>query len=122
MRVLLVEDNEANAAAVGWALTEEGFHVITVHRGKEVLAAISSNTLDAVILDISLPDLNGIEVAKLIRSHSPQLSIVFTTGHDRYVGLDAALAMPRTWMLMKPFTIAMLAATLRGMGGAVDRT
>jgi DNA-binding response OmpR family regulator len=115
--VLLVEDNENNAAAVAWALSLEGFEVITVHRGLEVVPKIIDTRPDAVVLDISLPDLNGVAVATMIRAQWADLPIIFTTGHERYAGLDAALAMPKTSMLLKPYTIAALAAMIYTLAG-----
>jgi DNA-binding response OmpR family regulator len=115
VRVLLVEDNQSGAAAVQWALIEEGFEVDIVHRGREVVGSISHSRPDAVVLDVSLPDIDGIAVAEQIRLNWPLLPIIFATGHHSGALVQAALSVPRTSILFKPYSIAALASTLKEM-------
>ncbi len=111
IRVLLVEDNPA----VQPALTEVGFEVNIVHRGREVMASIAQLQPDAVVLDVSLPDIDGIGVARQIRFKWPRLPILFATGHDSPALVQAALSLPRTSILYKPYSIAALASALEEM-------
>lgn len=113
-KILLVEDNATLAEGVRWILHTEGCDVTVVHSGREVIGMIGYIRPEAVVLDVSLPDVDGITVGDAIRRAWPQLPIIFTTGHGDYPGLRNALLSPHTAMLQKPYEIQALI-------GALDR-
>ncbi|HUP44373.1 MAG TPA: response regulator, partial [Thermoanaerobaculia bacterium] len=80
MRFLLVEDNEILIEGLTMVLREEGHEVIVSREGRPALGLIAHHRPDAVILDISLPDIDGVQVAKFIRAAHPALPIVFASG------------------------------------------
>ncbi|MCW8831818.1 MAG: response regulator transcription factor [Colwellia sp.] len=90
--ILLVEDDISLANWVSEYLTEQGFKVVHVERGDQVLDKIQSDTISLVLLDVMLPCLNGIEVCRLIRQHA-QLPIIMLTARadefDEVIGLEA---------------------------------
>jgi two-component system, OmpR family, catabolic regulation response regulator CreB len=90
-RVLIVEDEPAIADNIQYALETEGFDTLLLSSGMPVIDLLSRERIDLVILDIGLPDINGLELCKLIRKrHS--LPIIFLTARsdevDRVVGLE----------------------------------
>ena len=119
MNLLLVEDDEAASMGVTWALNAEGHRVKTLHTGRPVFGMIAHMHPDAIILDVSLPDLDGVTVAKLVRGTYPYIPIVFTTGHGtEYPGLAEGAAVPRTALLQKPYEIATLIQTIEDIRDA----
>ena len=89
--ILLFEDEAPIAENVIYALETEGFEVVWKQLGQEGLAHLKEQTVDLVILDVGLPDMNGFEVCKQIRSSS-DVPIIFLTARseeiDRVVGLE----------------------------------
>ena len=115
MKLLLLVDDQP-VDAVGWILAVEGFDVRQTSSGRETFGLVRLLKPAAVILDVALPDMDGISVARLLREHWPTLPIVFTTGHEEdYAGLQAALADGPTRLLQKPYKVDTLIATLRAM-------
>lgn len=111
MRFLLVDDNEIAANAVAWAIGEHGHEVRIVHTAREVLGLIGLDDPDVIILDVMLPDLDGVTLSRLIRHDHPSLPIIFATGRAQFAELAAALAQRRTAILHKPYSIEILLTT-----------
>jgi DNA-binding response OmpR family regulator len=117
MHLLLVEDDERLARALTRLLEEDRHlveHAPDGRTGLELAQAISG--LDAIILDIGLPDMSGLDVARRIRSAGIDTSILMLTArdtvNDRVTGLDAGADD----YVVKPFAYAEVAARLRALG------
>jgi two-component system, OmpR family, response regulator QseB len=115
VRVLLVEDHRAMREMVSDHLTERGYAVDAVMRGNDALAAVASNGYDAVILDLGLPDMDGIEVMRALgRAADAPPALIITaraTVDDRVNGLDAGADD----YIPKPFALVELEARLRAI-------
>lgn len=115
MRVLLVEDELRLARLVHRALTEEGYAVDLADTGQQALTAIDQITYDVIVLDVMLPDSDGLSVCRQARSRSITAPILLLTARDtiqdRVTGLDAGADD----YLTKPFALAELAARLRAL-------
>ncbi len=112
-RLLLVEDDDLVAAGLTTLLELEGFTVLTIGRGLAVVDSIRSFKPHAVILDLTLPDVDGIEVFQRLHSRWPDLPVVFSTGDGRSVNLTAELNSKRVEVLRKPYEIKELLNALR---------
>lgn len=90
-KILIVEDEPAIAEAISYALESDGFDADTVHSGGESIPLLQSGHYALAILDIGLPDVNGIELCKSVRQQS-DIPIIFLTARntelDRVVGLE----------------------------------
>lgn len=110
--VLLIEDEAAIADNVVYALETEGFRVQWKSLGREGLAVVRQDQPDLVILDVGLPDVNGFELCKQIRTFS-EVPIIFLTARaeeiDRIVGLEIGADDYVT----KPFSPRELAARVK---------
>jgi two-component system OmpR family response regulator len=112
-RLLLVEDDDLVAAGLTTLLELEGFTVLTIDLGLAVVEAIRSFKPHVVILDLTLPDLDGIEVFRRLRKRWPDLPVVFSTGNGSSVDLTAAMKSVRVELLRKPYEIKELLAALQ---------
>lgn len=116
MRVLLVEDNRAMREAIAEHLRGCGFAVDMVDQGEEALASAAVAAYDAVILDLGLPDMDGVDVLRELRrsrgTHIPALILTARDGiADRVGGLDAGADD----YILKPFDLTELEARLRAV-------
>jgi two-component system phosphate regulon response regulator OmpR len=113
-RVLLIEDDSRLAGMVGEYLGKAGFHVIHAENGTRGLALHKREPVDVVILDLMLPDADGLEICRLIRAQSNTPILMLTARGDpmdRVVGLE----MGADDYLPKPFEPRELLARLRAI-------
>ncbi|HSH49380.1 MAG TPA: response regulator transcription factor [Halomonas sp.] len=112
MRVLLIEDDPLLGDGVKVALERQGYAVDWFYLGREGLAALSSEAFSAMILDLGLPDIDGLEVLAKVRRQG-QLPVLILTARDaveeRIRGLDAGADD----YVLKPFDLEELLARLR---------
>ena len=112
-RVLVVEDDDAIALGLVRALTATGYHVDRAATGRAALALLVEVPPDLVLLDLGLPDMDGIDVCKAVRATDPLLPVVMLTARreeiDVVVGLDAGAVD----YVAKPFRLAELQARIR---------
>ncbi len=113
MRVLLVEDDIALAQGLQQSLRREGYSIDCVHDGKSALSAASAGVNDLVILDLGLPDMDGLDVLKKLKSKSKQLPVLILTARDSSDDKVTGLDFGADDYLVKPFDMAELFARLR---------
>lgn len=115
MRVLLVEDERRISAYVKRGLEEEGYAVDAVYTGQEALDWAEAAAYDLIILDILLPELDGISVCRELRRRGNRTPVLMLTARDtvdnRVAGLDAGADD----YLVKPFAMKELLARLRAI-------
>ncbi|RLA92670.1 MAG: hypothetical protein DRG25_05940 [Deltaproteobacteria bacterium] len=106
-KVLLVDDTRLNRELAKDILEIEGYKVIEAGNGKEALNRARQNNPDIILLDIELPDINGLEVAKLLKE-DPQtrgIPIVALTAHHQPDDQSSFLAAGCVGFISKPFDI-----------------
>jgi two-component system KDP operon response regulator KdpE len=111
--VLIVDDERSIRLSLRTVLTNIGFEIVEAARGEEALALVRTAQFDAVLLDINMPGMDGVEVCKSIRKVSPRLPIIMLTvqgGEDRKVD---ALDSGADDYITKPFQLRELTARLR---------
>jgi DNA-binding response OmpR family regulator len=79
--VLLVDDEEMTRQFYGDLLVDSGFHVVAAASGTEALAALPRHPIEAVVLDIMMPELSGLETLEQLRRVSPDLPVIILTAH-----------------------------------------
>ncbi|WP_046180772.1 response regulator transcription factor [Domibacillus tundrae] len=111
--ILIVEDDEQIARVIQLELEYEGFQTSTAYNGRDALAIVEQEAIDLVLLDVMIPELNGMEVLRRIRSINDSLIIIMLTARnsvfDKVSGLDAGANDYMT----KPFEIEELLARIR---------
>jgi two-component system response regulator MprA len=120
LRVLVVEDTPTAARLVQRGLVLEGYLVDVASTGRAALGAIRDHPPDLVVLDLTLPDIDGLEVCRRVRAvdaaeERPPTPILMLTGRDavgdRVAGLDAGADD----YLIKPFDVSELIARVRAL-------
>ena len=87
-RVLIVDDNPISYKLLAWWCKKWGYDYDVATSGEEVKALISHQVYDVILLDILLPDTNGVELRKEILSQRPLLPVIFQSGHDQQEKID----------------------------------
>ncbi len=121
-RILVVEDDRSVRDAVERALRFEGYEVVTARDGAEGLSVLMNDRPDAIVLDVMMPHVDGLEACRRIRARGDTTPILILTARDmvsdRVAGLDAGADD----YLVKPFALeellARIRALLRRAGGA----
>ena len=113
--VLIAEDDRAARVALTRALELEGYRVVAVTNGAEALEAISEEMPDVLLLDVSMPLVDGLTVSRVLRSEGNRLPILMLTARTetshRIAGLDAGADD----YLPKPYDLGELLARLRAL-------
>ena len=115
MRLLLVEDDHDLARAVDKSLTEEGYVVDSASTGEGALFLVEQAEHDVVVLDLGLPDCDGLSVLTKIRKLRPTLPVLILTARDSVADRVGGLDTGADDYLTKPFDIPELVARLRAI-------
>ena len=124
--ILVVEDDEELRRLLGRGLEEEGFAVDAVGTGVAALERLEERAVDALVIDIGLPDADGRDVCHALRARGVQTPVLFLTARDALVDRIAGFEAGGDDYLPKPFAFAELVVRLRallrraGADGAVE--
>ncbi len=113
--ILIIDDEPEMCWAVAKAMEMEGFTAITANGGQEGLKIFSSEKISVVLVDLKMPDMDGIEVIKELRHVDPEVPVVLITGHGSMDVAHEALSEDATGYIIKPFRMAALRATVKKM-------
>lgn len=111
-RILIVEDDTQIRNFISYALKREGFPVLTAADAQGALSAAAAGPVDLMLLDLGLPDFDGMEVIKKIREWS-EIPIIVVSARDQDMEKAAALDAGADDYLTKPFSATELMARIR---------
>ncbi len=114
-RVLVVDDEPAVRRALERALTLDNYKVELAADGQEALDALADSPMDAVVLDIMMPRIDGLEVARRMRRAGDRTPILMLTARDAIDDRVAGLDVGADDYLVKPFALRELQARLRAL-------
>ena len=112
-RILIVEDDERIGATLVRALDGSGYLAQWEQTGRAALAALRALRPDLVLLDLGLPDIEGLEVCRLIHDHDSSIEVVMLTARDEELDVVVGLDAGAVDYITKPFKLAELLARLR---------
>jgi two-component system response regulator MprA len=115
MRILVVDDERAVRASLRRALSLEGYNVDLAGGGREALATLQSVACDAIILDLLMPDVDGLEVCRRVRQAGDRTPILMLTARDAIGDRVAGLDVGADDYLVKPFVLDELLARIRAL-------
>ena len=113
MQILLVEDDQSLASGLCKALRSEGFVTNHVSEGKAALHTVAVESPDMVVLDLGLPDMDGLDVLRKIRSSGSTVPVLILTARSSIDARVSGLDSGADDYLPKPFEIPELIARLR---------
>jgi two-component system, OmpR family, response regulator len=124
-RLLVVEDEEMILELLSGSLRFAGFDVVTAVSGAQALRAVTASRPDLVLLDVMLPDGDGFDVVRRLRSSGPDVPVIFVTARDGVHERVAGLALGADDYVTKPFSLdevlERIRAVLRRTGRAAAK-
>jgi two-component system OmpR family response regulator len=124
LRVLVVDDEVNIAELLTMALRYEGWETSVAHTGSKAVSVATEVRPDAVVLDVMLPDFDGMEVLRRLRGRLPDVPVLFLTARDAVEDRVAGLTAGGDDYVTKPFSLEEVVARLRGLmrrAGATSR-
>ena len=115
MRIFLIEDNPRLSEAIRESLRTAGFEVDTAAEGEAALAAVLHQPYDIVILDLGLPDMDGIDVLRSLRERRNAVPVLVLTARDALSDKIAGLNSGADDYMVKPFETEELIARVRAI-------
>lgn len=104
-RILVVDDERPNREMLSDFLELRGFKVITANDGKQALNSFKRGNIDAAIIDIKMPVMNGIDCATIIKKSKPNFPIIMITGHLESENQQFIEKLGIGHLLIKPLNI-----------------
>jgi DNA-binding NtrC family response regulator len=112
-RILVVDDDPSQCRCMAIALRVEGFEVIEAASGAAAMAGLEADGVDAAVVDLMMPGMNGLELCRLLKERHPNVRVVLTSAyHVSQRQLDLA-GIGHATFIGKPFTIEKLARIVR---------
>lgn len=112
-RILIVDDDDAIRSTVKAILEDEGYFIDVAASGKEAIQKTQETTYNVALLDIRLPDMEGVELLKLMTDHIPRTRKIMVTGYPSIQNAIGSLNKNADAYLIKPVDIEKLLATIK---------
>lgn len=113
VRVLIVDDEQQLVEAFRKKLSREGFTVTVAFTGKEAMSATKKQTFDVCVLDIRLPDMDGVELLEILKKNEPNIEFVMLTGHASIDTAIQSMKLGAYDYLSKPCKLSELSAVIQ---------
>lgn len=112
-KILIVEDDEKIARVIQLELEFEGYEVDIAYTGKEALEKYEKSDFSLILLDVMIPELNGLEVLRRIRQKNQEIKIIMLTARDAVMDKVSGLDSGANDYMTKPFEVEELLARIR---------
>ena len=112
-RILVIDDEDIVLMSCKRALAPEGYDVMTVKSGIDGLKLLEDNTFDLVLTDLKMPDIDGIEVLRIIKGRWPAIEVVVITGYQTVETAVKAIKLGAFDYIEKPFTPEQLLSVVK---------
>jgi len=111
--ILLIDDEQQFVVTMAKRLRKRGFLVTEAGGGLEGLRILENGPVDVVVLDVGMPDMDGIQVLREIKMRFPQVQVLMLTGHADMEVAISGMAMGAFDYLMKPLELEVLVGKIR---------
>jgi two-component system, NtrC family, nitrogen regulation response regulator NtrX len=118
--VLIVDDEASIRTSLSGALKDEGYRVTSAASGREALELMKSNKPDVVLLDIWMPEMDGLEVLKNVKQDLPELSVIMMSGHGNIETAVRATKLGAFDFIEKPLSLERLLVLLQNVSNVQD--
>ena len=102
--VLLVDDDQQILSLLEKVFAQEDYHIYTASNGPDALAILAETKIDAALVDLKMPGMDGLTLLKEIRTRYPEIMVAILTGHGSVEGAVKAIQLGAVDFLEKPFT------------------
>jgi DNA-binding response OmpR family regulator len=102
LKILLVDDERGFVDVISKRMTKRNFDVTKAYSGEEALQALRKKDFDAVILDLKMEDMDGIEILKIFKKMVPELPVIMLTGHGSEEAARDGIGLGASDYLTKP--------------------
>ncbi len=113
IRILLIDDEAQFVATMAKRLRKRGFSVLEADSGREGLRQLECEPVDVVVLDVGMPDMDGIQVLREIKMRFPRVQVLMLTGHADMEVAISGMAMGAFDYLMKPVELNVLVGKIQ---------
>jgi DNA-binding response OmpR family regulator len=117
VKLLIVDDDKTFLDTIRQRLVLRGIEVLTAATGVSALEIFKREPADAVILDVSMPGMDGLQVLREIKAHDPDTPVLLLTGHASKRTAEEGIALGATDYLCKPFPMDELVEQVREILG-----
>ena len=114
-RILVVDDEEYLTDLLSTSLRFQGFDVVCAWNGFDALSAVESFTPDLILLDVMMPDIDGIEVCRRLRDSGNSVPVIFLTARDTKADLLSGFAIGGDDYITKPFSLEEVVVRIRAV-------
>ena len=115
MRLLIVEDEKDVASALRIGLSRDGYAIDVAENGNKAIEVLTVNDYDLLVLDLNLPDMDGLDICRLAREKHPPLLILILTARGKQKDIITGLDNGADDYLIKPFHLQELLARIRAL-------
>ncbi len=105
VNILIIDDEVEFASTLSLRLCLRGYNAVDVHSGTEGLAYLEKNTLDVIILDLKMPDVNGLDILNKIKENNSEIEVIMVTGHGSAAAGIKAMERGAFDYIMKPIEL-----------------
>ena len=102
--ILVVDDEPSLITLTSTILQESGYHTFTAKSGKEALDIIKNNSIDVLLSDVIMPEMNGYQLANIVSKKYPQIKILLSSGYSDAHNSDENDKLLHNNILQKPYT------------------
>ena len=114
-RILVVDDEEYLTDLLSTSLRFQGFQVLCAWSGFDALSAVASFAPDLILLDVTMPDIDGIEVCRRLRTEGNSVPVIFLTARDTKADLLSGFAIGGDDYITKPFSLEEVVVRIRAV-------
>ena len=112
-KVLLVDDEKDFLEALGERMTNRGMNVSTTTSAKDAVKMVAEESYDAILLDLQMPEMDGIEALKAIKKINPDMQVILLTGHATVEKGIEAMKLGAMDLIEKPADIEAIAEKIK---------
>jgi len=106
--IMIVDDEPDILIVLGEFLSKEGFRVLTAKDGRQAIDKVKENGIDLILLDMAMPDMNGIETLREIKKIKPDVSVIMITAYRDAEKVVEAFRLGAYDCIFKPFDLKYL--------------
>jgi len=112
-KVLLVDDEKEFVEALGERMKNRGMNVTTTTSAKDAINKVKAESYDAIVLDLQMPEMDGMEALKVMREIKPEMQIILLTGHATVEKGIEAIKMGAMDLIEKPADLEMITEKIK---------